>query len=152
MSKDLIAALEAIAAIKNKDFGSDWEEIEEARFIAERALSRHRSSVESVELPEGDAFKRDGWGPDCGPYVEMHMASEMSWRDKADWTPLYTATTVRSLIAAAVERERELCAKVCEGIEDEYQRTEGRRYPELKSDAQKGAGDCAAAIRARGEK
>lgn len=50
MSKDLIQALEDIAAIMNKDFGSDWEEIEEARLIAREALSRHRSSVESVEL------------------------------------------------------------------------------------------------------
>lgn len=52
-----------------------------------------------------------------------------------------------SLVAAA---ERNACEKVCEAIEDEYQRTEGRRYPELKSDAETGARDCAAAIRARG--
>lgn len=34
------AALERIAAIKNKDFGPDWEEIEEAREIANGALGR----------------------------------------------------------------------------------------------------------------
>lgn len=51
--------------------------------------------------------------------------------------------------ALVASREREACAKVCEAIEDEYQRTEGRRYPELKSDAETGAGDCAAAIHAR---
>lgn len=60
----------------------------------------------------------------------------------------YTADQLR----AAVLAEREACAAACELIEDEYQRSEGHRYPELKSDAQTGAGDCAAAIRARGEK
>lgn len=35
----LIAALEHIAVIGNKDFGPDWEEIEEARAIARAALA-----------------------------------------------------------------------------------------------------------------
>lgn len=47
---------------------------------------------------------------------------------------------------AAAERER--CANLCEDIGDEYQRSEGRKYPELKSDAETGASKCAAAIRA----
>lgn len=51
-----------------------------------------------------------------------------------------------ALVAA---KEREACAQVCEDIEDEYRRNEGGKYPELKSDAQTGASDCAAAIRAR---
>lgn len=50
-------------------------------------------------------------------------------------------------LRAAVAAERERCAQMCEDISDEYQRTEGRRYPELKSDAQTGADACAAAIR-----
>lgn len=53
------------------------------------------------------------------------------------------------IVHKAVQLEREACAQVCEAIEDEYQRTEGRRYPELKSDAETGARDCASAIRAR---
>jgi len=51
--------------------------------------------------------------------------------------------------ALVAEREREACAQLCEDIEDEYRRNEGGKYPELKSDAQTGASDCAAAIRAR---
>jgi hypothetical protein len=35
----IVAALTQIAAIENKDFGPDWEEIEEARAIAEKALA-----------------------------------------------------------------------------------------------------------------
>lgn len=33
-----IAALERIAAIENQDFGGDWDEIEQARQIAVKAL------------------------------------------------------------------------------------------------------------------
>lgn len=34
----LLAALQKIAAIENREFGSDWEEIEEARQIANDAI------------------------------------------------------------------------------------------------------------------
>jgi hypothetical protein len=37
---DLVKALEEIAAIENKEFGPDWEEIEEARKIANDVLGR----------------------------------------------------------------------------------------------------------------
>ena len=58
-----------------------------------------------------------------------------------DGTPCYYATTVRSLIAAAVEREREECAQVCDGQIERW--TDDRaRYC---------ASECAAAIRSRGE-
>lgn len=35
---DLFAALQKIAAIENREFGPDWEEIEEARQIANDAI------------------------------------------------------------------------------------------------------------------
>ena len=35
----LVKALEKIAAIENREFGLDWEEIEEARHIARAALA-----------------------------------------------------------------------------------------------------------------
>ena len=54
-----------------------------------------------------------------------------------------------ALVAAA---EREVCAKVCEKISDEYDENEGRKYAELRTDAATGGRDCASAIRARGEK
>ena len=54
-------------------------------------------------------------------------------------------------INAHVSAEREACAKVCEEIEDEYCERESLRYAELRTDAQTGASDCAAAIHARGD-
>jgi hypothetical protein len=48
--------------------------------------------------------------------------------------------------------EREACAKVCEDIEEAYQRQESMRHPALRTDAETGSGECADAIRARGEK
>ena len=39
------------------------------------------------------------------------------------------------------------CAKRCEAVADEYQRAESLTFAELKTDAQTGAQDCAAAIR-----
>jgi carboxypeptidase C (cathepsin A) len=51
-----------------------------------------------------------------------------------------------ALVAAA---EREACAKVCEDIEEAYRRQESIRYPALRTDAETGSEECAAAIRAR---
>lgn len=39
----LLEALEKISQIENKDFGSDWEEIEEARSIARAAITKAES-------------------------------------------------------------------------------------------------------------
>ena len=50
--------------------------------------------------------------------------------------------------AAAVAAERERAAMVCERIADAYNRREGLRHPELKTDAETGADECAYAIRA----
>ena len=57
-----------------------------------------------------------------------------------------------AVVRDAVAAEREACAKVCEKISDEYDENEGLKYAELRTDAATGCGDCAAAIRARGEK
>lgn len=64
---------------------------------------------------------------------------------------LVTQDELERFAALVATAEREECAKVCEAIEDEYQKREGLRYPELKTDAETGAADCAAAIRARSE-
>ena len=58
--------------------------------------------------------------------------------------PLYTADQ----LAAAVAQERERAAQVCDRIADDYNRREGLKYPELKTDAETGANKCADAIRA----
>ena len=68
--------------------------------------------------------------------------------DLADAGCLYT----QAAIDAAVAAERERCAKLCEDIGDGYQAREAYKWAELRSDAQTGAHDCAAAIRQAGEK
>lgn len=149
MSKDLIQALEeALSVCQSVNTGRHhrvvrdgsvhylqteewckWAE-EEVAPALRQALSRHRSSVESVELPDGDLHVAHG-----RVIPKTNDPSLMPpWS-----TPFYAASTVRSLIAAAVERERELCAKVCdaEDVAD--------------SDFAPGVQECiAAAIRARG--
>ena len=54
-------------------------------------------------------------------------------------------------IDVSVKAEREACANMCEEIEEGYQENESGKWPELRTDAQHGAGECAAAIRARGQ-
>lgn len=61
----------------------------------------------------------------------------------------WTTEEVARLISLAKAEEREAFALVCEAIEDDYQRTESRKWPELKSDAEAGANRCAYDIRAR---
>ena len=58
-----------------------------------------------------------------------------------------------SQLAAAVAAERERAAQVCDRIADDYNRREGLKYAELKTDAETGANECADAIRtgSRGE-
>lgn len=115
---DLIKALEELLGHVQR-----WERAgidSFAIYKAEEALSRHSSSVEGVELP----------GPDMR---EANLYDSKA----ADW---YSPDTVRTLIAQAVEREREACAKVCE---------ERHANGNHKHDTRE---ECAAAIRARGNK
>ena len=98
--------------------------------------------------------------PDLGPLPEpvAHVHSDGHLcQDKAfnntGW-PVYFMTPEQVeaerqrcyMLGVAAERER--CAKLCEDISDDYQRREGHRYPELRSDAESGANNCAEAIRA----
>lgn len=48
---------------------------------------------------------------------------------------------------AASEEVRERCATLCDEISNEYRRREGMEYPELKTDAQIVASECATKIR-----
>jgi hypothetical protein len=69
---------------------------------------------------------------------------------------LHYEEKVRAAILSAIERavadERNRCKQVCEAISDQYREREGLRYPELRTDAATGAGECAAAIEALGAK
>ena len=52
---------------------------------------------EALAKPEQEpvAWMLEGWGPDCGPYFEIYRNDEMGWRDKKEWTPLYTTPPQR---------------------------------------------------------
>ena len=69
----------------------------------------------------------------------------------SDNTPRYTANELRvsisQAVAAAVKRERERCAKICEKLEGEHWAAwKLTAEPEWQGRSN-GAGECAAAIR-----
>jgi hypothetical protein len=64
------------------------------------------------------------------------------------WSFPLIANAIRAAIERAVAAERKRCKDLCEAISDQYREREGLRYPELRSDAETGAGECAAAIEA----
>lgn len=68
-----------------------------------------------------------------------------------DGTPCYYATTVRSLIAAAVEGERDLCAEACDEVKAEAEQWARGADTGMYDHQAQGAENCAAAIRARGD-
>lgn len=83
----------------------------------------------------------------CGHDEQQQLLSELDGLTIG--TNLYAAPPAQQL-QQAVARAIEKCAAICEAIEDDYQEREGHKYPELNSDAQTGARDCAAAIRQQG--
>jgi len=56
------------------------------------AIRARAAKYEWCIVAEGPAaWMREGWGPDCGPYIELYTADEMGLRDTTGWTPLYRA-------------------------------------------------------------
>lgn len=78
------------------------------------------------------------------PWTYADAGRRKGNRPECEYEDLFTTDQMRAAVAA----ERERCAKLCEDIGDAYQTSEGHKWPELKTDAQTGAHDCAAAIRA----
>lgn len=60
----------------------------------------------------------------------------------------YTAAQMAALREQVAWEVAKRCAEICERISDEYQRSEGRRYPEMKTDAEQGSSACMSAIAA----
>ena len=77
----------------NRDLARLIEKTQESLAQPEqRSVSEHlkeRSSDEPV------AWMLEGCGPDCGPYFEIYRNDEIGWRDKKEWTPLYTTPPQR---------------------------------------------------------
>ena len=104
------------------------------------AISNAAAKAETADVGEPVAFAHFAengnirlWAPERPRDLDGNIAQA-----------LYTADQ----LAAAVAAERERAATVCERIADDYNRREGLKYPELKTDAETGANECADAIRA----
>lgn len=82
--------------------------------------------------------------------------TNMTWPPMPEPHPIKYAPAYRNLwLRNAVEAYGRACAlaaleaaiRVCEKGAGEYQRTQGRRFPELKDDAETGAEHCESALR-----
>lgn len=98
---------------------------------------------DEVWLVYGDLERDDTHANCCA-------SGEVTWCEDAQFAA--DVRYVRADVAAERERaavaaERERCAALCESIGDGYQAREAYRWAEMKTDAQTGAHDCAAAIR-----
>jgi hypothetical protein len=72
-----------------------WDREALERFTA------HTPRSETEQEPV--AWMREGWGPDCGPYVEFYRNDEMGWRDRNGWIPLFTHTPRREWVSLTEE-------------------------------------------------
>jgi hypothetical protein len=76
--------------IRRAEFAAELVSFREGVRFAERVRRLGTSSQPATRV-EPAAYMREGWGPDCGPYVEFYRTDEMSYRDKSQFTPLYAA-------------------------------------------------------------
>mgnify|MGYP001016855200 CR=1 FL=1 len=58
------------------------------------------------------AWMLEGWGPDCGPYFEIYRDDEMGWRNKKEWTPLYTTPPQRTWVGLTDEEIADCAEKM----------------------------------------
>jgi hypothetical protein len=71
--------------VRRAGFAAELVSFREGVRFAERANRIGTAAAQAEPV----AYMREGWGPDCGPYTEFYRADEMSYRDKAEYTPLY---------------------------------------------------------------
>lgn len=111
------------------------------------AALKSQAPAAPVAVPQGEPvaarYDFDGYG-----YLYIDNGHGSDWETRIpDAEMLYTKSDEAEIRAD----ERERCAKLCEAISDEYQKREGMKWPELKTDAQEGAATCAHRIRERGQ-
>ncbi|MCO5129781.1 MAG: hypothetical protein M9932_04360 [Xanthobacteraceae bacterium] len=148
-------ALEQIIAIPNRDYGSDWDEIEEAREIARKALaSLEGDAVERVELPFAHAINDvlnamvDAQEEMTTTKISARILSDSTVRailatglvpnEAAKCTEISTLRmaledVTSGITAACVEAEiradeREKCAKVALSANRQYKTAQGQAH------------------------
>jgi hypothetical protein len=83
MSKEAMTL--ALEALKWFTAAEPWDEPD-----VSKAIKALEEALAKQEQGEPVAWMKEGWGPDCGPYIEFYRDDEMGWRDRKEWTPLYT--------------------------------------------------------------
>jgi hypothetical protein len=100
----IVVAVLPDGQISNHYEAKDWDlfavpETERALFefdghtgadVVERLKTYTTPPAQPAPAQEPVAWMKEGWGPDCGPYIEFYRDDEMGWRDRKEWTPLYT--------------------------------------------------------------
>jgi hypothetical protein len=85
--------------VRRAGFAAELVSFREGVRFAERANRIGTAAAQAEPV----AYMREGWGPDCGPYTEFYRADEMSYRDKAEYTPLYPPSNPPAQGVAAFE-------------------------------------------------
>jgi hypothetical protein len=99
--KQALEALQYPLNTSHEGFNVDMAEL-----LAHRAIKALEEALTKQEQGEPVAWMKEGWGPDCGPYIEFYRDDEMGWRDRKKWTPLYTTPQQRTWVGLTDE-ERE---------------------------------------------
>ena len=96
----------AITAIKEALAQPDQDEVD----IRSRLYQRIHELETQLAQPEQEpvAWMLEGLGPDCGPYFEIYRDDEMGWRNKKEWTPLYTTPPQRTWVGLDPEEQSEM--------------------------------------------
>jgi hypothetical protein len=84
-----------------RDLEASYERIKPPGYPLSDYQKRARQALAAFEAQaataaEPVAWLRDFWGPDCGPYYEIHKSADMTWRTKDGWTPLYAAPVAQA--------------------------------------------------------
>ena len=78
---------------------------EKAGLATVKTIDAITAIKEVLAQPEQEpvAWMKEGWGPDCGPYIEFYRDDEMGWRDRKEWTPLYINPPQRTWVGLTDE-------------------------------------------------
>jgi hypothetical protein len=93
-------ALEALETELAVDMTNGAEVGEAAELMCE-AITAIKQALAAPVQQKPVAWMKEGWGPDCGPYIEFYRDDEMGWRDRKEWTSLYTTPPAQPAVPDA---------------------------------------------------